>query len=259
MIRKVLSNMKNVIFRADDLGYSEGVNCGIAKAVREGVVSCVGVMANMDAAQHGIDLLVDAEAVLGMHAVMSAGAPVLPPHEVASLVDGNGLFKSSSFYRENQGKDIAFEELINEIDAQIERFYAMTNRLPAYLDFHAVFAPCFVEAVEEVGSRRGIPTCTGLSGLCMVGNASVTILPICHEETLEKQRRAVEEQLSKVTAGGISLYILHPGYVDMPLLETSSVTLPRCFDVALACDGQFREWLRKNDFEITDFASVQQF
>lgn len=49
--------MKKILVRADDLGYSEGVNCGIAKSVKEGIIRSVGVMPNMEAVTHGLKLL----------------------------------------------------------------------------------------------------------------------------------------------------------------------------------------------------------
>lgn len=45
--------MKKLIIRADDLGYSEAVNRGIEKTVREGVVRSVGLMPNMPTAASG--------------------------------------------------------------------------------------------------------------------------------------------------------------------------------------------------------------
>ena len=32
-----------IIFRADDLGFSEGVNCGIYRAVKDGPITCTGL------------------------------------------------------------------------------------------------------------------------------------------------------------------------------------------------------------------------
>ena len=37
-----------LIMRADDLGFSEAVNLGIYKAVKEGVITSVGMMTNME-------------------------------------------------------------------------------------------------------------------------------------------------------------------------------------------------------------------
>ena len=48
---------KKVLFRADDLGYSEAVNYGIEKAVKEGLIRSVGVMVNMPTTAHGVELL----------------------------------------------------------------------------------------------------------------------------------------------------------------------------------------------------------
>ena len=42
-----VKTMKYLLIRADDLGYSEGVNYGIAAAVAAGLVRSVGVMTNM--------------------------------------------------------------------------------------------------------------------------------------------------------------------------------------------------------------------
>ncbi len=49
--------MIRMIIRADDVGYCEAVNYGIAKTVKEGLVRSVGIMPNMPSAAHGIGLL----------------------------------------------------------------------------------------------------------------------------------------------------------------------------------------------------------
>ena len=44
--------MKQLLIRADDIGYSYAVNVGIARTVHEGLVRSVGVMPNMPEARH---------------------------------------------------------------------------------------------------------------------------------------------------------------------------------------------------------------
>ncbi len=46
--------MKQLLIRADDVGYSYAVNVGIARSVREGLVRSVGVMPNMPEAARGV-------------------------------------------------------------------------------------------------------------------------------------------------------------------------------------------------------------
>ena len=46
-----------LIMRADDLGISEGVNCGICKAIKDGVITSVGLMPNMEHALDGYEMI----------------------------------------------------------------------------------------------------------------------------------------------------------------------------------------------------------
>ena len=47
--------MRRFILNADDLGLSEGINLGIAKSVKEGLVKSTSVMVNMPEAEKGIE------------------------------------------------------------------------------------------------------------------------------------------------------------------------------------------------------------
>lgn len=49
--------MEKILIRADDLGYSEAVNYGIEKSVKDGLIASVGVMTNMPPSKHGVNLL----------------------------------------------------------------------------------------------------------------------------------------------------------------------------------------------------------
>ena len=91
--------MKRLLFRADDLGYSEGINYGIAESVRKGVIKNVGLMPNMEMAAHGVGLLKEERICLGQHTNICIGRPVSDPAKIPSLVDENGLFKRSAVYR----------------------------------------------------------------------------------------------------------------------------------------------------------------
>ena len=53
--------MAKMLVRADDLGYSEAFNYGLARAVKSGIVRCVGVMPNMEWAEHGVQQLTYAD------------------------------------------------------------------------------------------------------------------------------------------------------------------------------------------------------
>ena len=91
--------MTRIPLRADDLGYSRGVNCGLAWACDNGLPMSVGLMTNLPDARHGHGLVAGKGHCLGVHATISAGRPLSDPDEVPSLVDESGSFRPSGFYR----------------------------------------------------------------------------------------------------------------------------------------------------------------
>ena len=124
-----VKTMKYLLIRADDLGYSEGVNYGIAATVAAGLVRSVGVMTNMPAAVHGLGLLHGHSLCLGQHTNICVGRPLTDPSCIPSLCTPEGEFKPSCAYREaaKAGQDfVVLEEVIEEIEAQYRQFKSIT-------------------------------------------------------------------------------------------------------------------------------------
>ena len=119
--------MIKILVRADDLGYSEGVNYGIAKSVKEGIIRSVGIMPNMEAAAHGVKLLEGVDVCLGQHTNICIGKPVTAPKQIPSLVQANGEFKSSKEYRSAKEDFVVLDEVVMEIEAQYHRFVELTG------------------------------------------------------------------------------------------------------------------------------------
>ena len=65
-----------IIFRADDLGFSEAVNYGIRKAIVDGVITCTGLMPNMPYAAAGYALVKDTGVEVGQHTNICVGRPL---------------------------------------------------------------------------------------------------------------------------------------------------------------------------------------
>lgn len=152
--------MKRLLIRADDLGYSEGINCGIAAAVAAGLVRSVGVMTNMPAAVHGLGLLYGRQLCLGQHTNICVGRPLTDPARIPSLCTPEGEFKPSRAYREaaKEGRDfVVLDEAIEEIEAQYRQFKALTGREPGYFEGHAVASANFFQGLEIVAQRHGLP------------------------------------------------------------------------------------------------------
>lgn len=96
---------KKLIVSADDFGFSKGYNYGAVNAYREGIVTVLSLMSNMEAAIHGVELAKKEvpEANLVVHTNFVQGKPVSNPDLIPSLVDKNGEFyRSYKWKREDE-------------------------------------------------------------------------------------------------------------------------------------------------------------
>src|SRR5262249_37304804 len=85
--------MKSLIVNADDLGWTAGVNRGIAEAHRSGIVTSASLIANGKAFDDAVNVARVLPAMgVGVHLNLSDGVPLTGARAVPSLVDGNGNF-----------------------------------------------------------------------------------------------------------------------------------------------------------------------
>ena len=80
--------MKNLIVNADDLGWTEGVNRGIAEAHAHGIVTSTSLLANGGAFVSGVELALSRQGLgVGVHLNLSDGAPLAAPELVTTLLN----------------------------------------------------------------------------------------------------------------------------------------------------------------------------
>jgi predicted glycoside hydrolase/deacetylase ChbG (UPF0249 family) len=128
---------RELIVNADELGLTEGVNDGILKVHRQGIVTSTTMVANEYAFDHAVALAREApDLAIGVHLNVTHGAPVLPEVRIFSLVDEDGLFyrRTRFLQRIVQGK-IDLVQVEDEFRAQIEKVMAAGIR-PSHLDSH---------------------------------------------------------------------------------------------------------------------------
>src|SRR5438874_7595839 len=87
------TKMRNLIVNADDLGWTEGVNRGIAEAHRNGIVTSTSLLANGVAFASGVELARSTPGLgVGVHLNLSDGEPTAPRELVATLLNDEGEF-----------------------------------------------------------------------------------------------------------------------------------------------------------------------
>ncbi len=256
--------MKRLLIRADDLGYSEAVNYGIEKSVKEGLVRSVGLMVNMDAIVHGVELLRGCDIAWGQHTNISNGVPAAAS-AVPSLVDeATGEFKPSSAYREAfaAGEDfVDFDDAVREVRAQLERFRELVGHDPDYFECHAVLSRTFIEALGEVAADEHLKLALGFPdehGEARIGSTPVVMLPMKSMESDYDASEALREAVTGMAddASRVGIYVCHPGYLDAYILTHSSLTVGRPREVAMLCNPAMRTWLDKQGVELLDYRDL---
>lgn len=248
-----------LIMRADDLGFSEGVNYGIYKSVVDGVITSVGMMPNMASAKHGYELVKDLDIALGQHSNICVGKPLSDPKLIPSLVQKNGNFCSSKEIRARQVDTINVAECEIELEAQLAKFRAITGRDPDYFEAHAVFSNNFFIALKNVAQRNNLffenPSLDkewekefGITGLGFMS---------LDEHGLYDPRTYMEEHLDIIKNNPCAVAIFHPGFLDQYILEHSSFTLIRPMECDFLCSDWLSEWLNKNKIELVNFKNYK--
>ena len=249
--------MNKLLVRADDLGYCEAFNYGLARAVKSGIVRCVGVMPNMEWAEHGVRLLDGTDVIFTVHANICQGRPITDPALVPSLVDENGFFKDKEVYRGAKEDFVVLEEVLMEVEAQYLRLVELTGKKPFMVEAHAVPSANFNKALNIIGQKYGLKTMEFVPGRgpkigkyvfkfsMDSGNADYN--------PFESLKKAALQPMEEDEA---CMMVLHPGFVDEYVMTTSYITTQRALEVAMACNPQVPQWCRENGVRLITYADL---
>ena len=152
--------MKNLIVNADDFGWTEGVNRGIVRAFRQGIVTSTSLMANGQAFADAVAL---AQATpgfgVGVHLNLSNGPPVAHPGTVKSLLNAAGQFGGGpkQLLLRRAGGGLLLEEVEREWAAQIHKVREAGIE-PTHLDGHkhVHMLPGLFGVALKLAKRHGI-------------------------------------------------------------------------------------------------------
>lgn len=130
--------MKELIFNADDFGMTRGVNEGIIRAHRDGVLTSATLMANKPAFDDAADRACASPSLgVGCHLVLVGGLAVAPPNEISSLADSRGRLPQSlgTLVAKLSLGIVLQKDIEREFAAQIEKIRAAGIQ-PTHLDTH---------------------------------------------------------------------------------------------------------------------------
>ncbi len=252
--------MKQLILNADDFGMTHGVNEGIIRAHREGILTSTTLMANGEAFDDAVERAHgNKELGVGGHLVLVGGKCIAPKDSVASLVDADGVLPDSLalFVARLSSGMIRVEEIESELRAQIAKIRAAGIE-PTHLDTHkhTHAHPRVMEALGKVARECGITRVrkpienlrdswetsrAGRQGVSMQILAAGAVRAIAPQFTAIAKKYALLSpdhflglamtgQLSPTVlrgligtlAAGITEIMLHPGVCDADLARSGS-------------------------------------
>jgi chitin disaccharide deacetylase len=151
---------RNLIVNADDLGWTAGVNRGIAESHRNGIVTSASLLANGEAFAEAVALARDTRGLgLGVHLNLNDGSPVAPRESVLSLVNDSGEFEGGpdSLLLKIATRGLSLREVELEWNAQISKVRDAGIE-PTHLDGHkhVHMLPGLFEIVLRLAKRHGV-------------------------------------------------------------------------------------------------------
>src|SRR5271154_4233440 len=152
--------MKRLILNADDFGMTRGVNEGIIRAHREGVLTSATLMANGLAFEDSVKRASENPKLgIGCHLVLLGGKPVASPEKVSSLLDAQGNLPDSLavFVARVSAGMIRVDHIERELTAQIQKI-KNAGIVPSHVDSHkhTHAHPRVTEVVAKVARSFGI-------------------------------------------------------------------------------------------------------
>jgi predicted glycoside hydrolase/deacetylase ChbG (UPF0249 family) len=227
-----------LVVNADDLGLSDGVNRGVARAHDEGIVTSTSAMVRQAAIEEAAALALERpELGVGLHVDLSEwvyrDGEWLPLYEVVVADDR--------------------EAVEAEVAAQLARFVSLFGRQPTHLDSHQhrhAEEPVR-SVVVEMGKRLGVPVRGCTPGIAYRGDfygQTGTGDPLPDAITVE----ALLRLLSSLPEG-ISELGCHPAAEPE---EGSAYASERPRELDALCDSRVRAAVEAEGIELRSFAGL---
>jgi predicted glycoside hydrolase/deacetylase ChbG (UPF0249 family) len=220
--------MRHLIVNADDFGACSGVNRGIVKAHRRGIVTSASLMVGMPGSEEAARLARECHALsVGLHA---------------------------SFRDEWVEPAADLSDSWASLDAQLIRFTELMGRRPTHLDshHHVHTRPGLLPHFRQVAKQCGIP----LRECSRVRYCSCFYGQWAGERHPEQVSAAgLIRILANEIDHGVTELACHPGCADPALV--SSYAVERELELRTLCDGRVRDFLDSCGIALVSFEEVE--
>jgi len=254
--------VKRLIVNADDLGRAAGINAGIGRAHRSGIVTAATLMVSAPASAAAGRLARELPGLdVGVHLALTYGRPVTDPVRIASLVDPGGAFPTTPAAFLGTGRAAADEALI-EYRAQYERARELIGRAPSHLDSHHWLhdEPALEWAIAALARETGAAVRQQSAGQRARFRAAGLRTPDVFRRDFQHAGRIDVAHLVAIlqeTGDGVTELMCHPGEPDTELAATSAYAADRAVELATLCDPRVIAAVRESGIALATFADCR--
>jgi chitin disaccharide deacetylase len=251
--------VRRLIVNADDFGRAEGIDRGVVRAHREGLVTSTTFMTNAPSTDHAAALARATPSLdVGVHLVLTYARPLTDPARIGSLVREDGSFPPPS---ELLARPIEREEALVEYRAQFGRARELIGREPTHLDTHHWIHdhPALSWAVAELARETGAAARAHTPGQRDEYRARGVRTPDHFTREFQHPGHiALSDLLALFSrlADGTTELMCHPGEPDAALVATSAYARERPLELAVLIDPRARAAVEREGITLTTFAAL---
>ena len=248
--------MRKLIVNADDFGLTKGVNKGIIKGYRQGIITSSTALVNMPAWAHAAGLLHSYPRLgVGLHFNLTSGRPVSAPEAIPSLVDEDGNFLGDlEFLTSADSVDIA-RELYNQYNLLVRSGVKPTH-IDSHHDIHTL--DNVMPVVLVFASRLGLPVRQVPWALVRYSSAGAKTTGdlVVNFKDRGANRPNFERLLSQCKTDTVELRC-HPGMVDAELERFSGYTWQRERELAVVCAYDKDDFPKAYGYQLINFSGLK--
>lgn len=249
-----------LITNGDDFGITRAANYGIIDCFNMGILTSTSMMVNMPGAEHAAALMKENPKLsVGIHLNLTVGKPLLENHQTLIKEDGSfnkGMLKESS--------GVSIEEIRAELNAQVEKYVALTGKKPDHLNSHhgIEMIQGAEEVVCELSKQYDLPVrrfFTLPKGEHPKIDFQIPLMKFAHGAMSDLSTPLSLIELytpEEIESDAIYEFALHPGYVDYEIYQISSLNTGRAYDAHVFLCDEAKAWVEKNHIELISYCDI---
>lgn len=261
-----------LVISAADYAMTESITDGCVRAMRDGILTDVGLMTNnlKYAVRAAEEVKKFPHISVGMDINLVSGVPCTEPERIPSLVDENGIFVKSvvrSRIARETGRvqQMEYEEVYLETENQVKRFFELMGYKPVYMSGHSYDEEVAMKAVETVCRKYDIPWVFEKK-LGILRPSPMWYAPPQGEKNFTKEsfnsadfQRSIDvvdfiiNDKGHILKNEYSLMRMHVGYTDADLYQMSTFHDVRTKEMSALCDPRVKQWVKENHVELINY------